>query len=44
MSGLKKRLEAFEGEDTCNGSVGDSNCGRVVKFSAKVQYKKPAAP
>jgi hypothetical protein len=38
MSGLRRREERIEIDDTCMGDVGSSRCGRVLKCVAIAEY------
>jgi hypothetical protein len=38
MSALRARARSFQGEDGCNGSVGQGECLRVLKFEAVAEY------
>lgn len=38
MRALNQRREAFDGEHTCEGSVGSANCTRVISYRAQAKY------
>jgi hypothetical protein len=38
MQALRKRQTSFEGTDECQGSVGPSNCARIVHFDGVATY------
>lgn len=38
MRALSQRREQFEGEHTCEGSVGSANCTRVIAYRASAKY------
>lgn len=38
MHALRTRQTSFKGEDECRGSVGPSNCSRVLHFGAVAEY------
>jgi hypothetical protein len=39
MRALRARETSFEGTDECMGSTGSSNCGRVLHFDARAEYR-----
>ena len=41
MRALKSRVERFDGEDVCHGSVRSAQCGRVLRFAASATYRQP---
>ena len=36
---LQSREAEFNGESTCQGQIGDRPCERVLKYSARAEYK-----
>lgn len=40
MRALRAREESFTNEDVCNGSVGNSACGRVLRYVATARYRQ----
>lgn len=39
MRGLRERRADIRGEDSCNGDVGRTHCGRILTFTARAQYR-----
>jgi hypothetical protein len=39
MSALRQKLQTFEGEDVCRGSVGTAECGSRLQFQATAVYR-----
>ena len=39
MRSLREKSERFTGESPCNGSVGSSECRRVLRYVATATYK-----
>jgi hypothetical protein len=40
LRGLRGGLAKVEGEDTCYGNIGSATCGRVLRFTAFVEYRE----
>jgi hypothetical protein len=38
MRALRSHEKTFKGQDECRGSVGPSNCSRVLVFDAVAEY------
>lgn len=41
VRGLQRELTEIRGEDTCYGHVGTADCGRVLRYRAFAEYRKP---
>ena len=39
LSGLRQKKLEFEGEDSCRGSIGTSECRRVLRYVATASYR-----
>lgn len=39
MYELERGSTDFEGEDTCHGALGSTQCSRVLRYKAKASYK-----
>ena len=39
LSGLRQNKLKFEGEDSCRGIIGDSECRRVLRYVATASYR-----
>jgi hypothetical protein len=42
LRGLREGRTEVKGEDVCHGHVGTATCGRVLRFTAHAEYRKPA--
>jgi len=41
LRALEAGKTAFEGDDTCQGSLGSASCGRVLHYVAEATYSPP---
>lgn len=39
MLGLRSHRTTFDGEDVCHGTVGTSNCGRILRYVATAAFE-----